>query len=356
MRLLNLVTCAGTGLLIRNAAALPIFGLGDKFSNYVKGAIEKGKKELGEIPGIDGTAVLEEIPGLDLGKKGVPLKDASLVNTFKLMSQYSAAAYCFKNHDNTIGDKVTCPAGNCPLVEAADTKSLAEFQDFPGTDVTGFVAVDKSNKMVVVSFRGSLSPANFATDLNFAPTATDLCAGCTAHSGFWQSWVDARPGVMAAVRNVSATYPNFKLVTTGHSLGGAIATLAAAQLRNEGKSVAMYSFGAPRVAPERLSQFISNQPGGNFRITFGQDLVPRLPPSLFKYVHISPEYFIEKNRRTSKGDVQPSDVSMLEGSTNFWGNRKFVVPILLPHVEYFGDICGCVTDQILDLKIDVEFA
>lgn len=41
-------------------------------------------------------------------------------------AQYSAAAYCTNNHNST-GDNLTCPAGNCPRVESADTVTTDEF-------------------------------------------------------------------------------------------------------------------------------------------------------------------------------------------------------------------------------------
>ncbi|KAL1648480.1 hypothetical protein SLS58_002235 [Diplodia intermedia] len=50
-----------------------------------------------------------------------------LFDTFKLMSQYAAAAYCPDNND-TPNTKVTCNTGNCPLVEAADATTVSEFE------------------------------------------------------------------------------------------------------------------------------------------------------------------------------------------------------------------------------------
>lgn len=70
---------------------------------------------------------------------------------------------------------------------------------------------------------------------------TDICADCTAHDGFWKSWVEARTGVLAAVKTAVNANPNYQLIVTGHSLGGAIATLAAAQLRNDGYSATLVS-------------------------------------------------------------------------------------------------------------------
>lgn len=48
------------------------------------------------------------------------------LNTFKLMSQYAAAAYCASNYDSP-GDQIQCAAGNCPEVEAADSSTAIEY-------------------------------------------------------------------------------------------------------------------------------------------------------------------------------------------------------------------------------------
>jgi hypothetical protein len=52
--------------------------------------------------------------------------DEQLFATFNLMEQYSSAAYCSNNY-NSSGDKVICSAGNCDMVQAADTITLVEF-------------------------------------------------------------------------------------------------------------------------------------------------------------------------------------------------------------------------------------
>lgn len=47
---------------------------------------------------------------------------------------------------------------------------------------------------------------------------------------------------MAAIMAAADDYPDYTLVLTGHSLGAAIATLAASNLRNEGYTAALVSY------------------------------------------------------------------------------------------------------------------
>jgi predicted lipase len=239
-----------------------------------------------------------------------------------------------------------------------DAKVLRLSRDETSTDVTGYVAVDHTNKLIIVSFRGSTTIDAWITNFDFGTTNTDICSGCTAHRGFWNSWVDARDRVTPAVKQASSTFPNYKVTVVGHSLGAAIASLAAAQLRNYGLTVALYNFGSPRIGGTKISTYISNQPGGNFRMTHNNDPVPKLPLLTMGYVHISPEYYISK---PNKQDVKAGDISVYNGAINlFQGNQAWLSVDVEAHRWYFGSMYTCDAKQskrgvleIRDLEEDV---
>lgn len=65
----------------------------------------------------------------------------------------------------------------------------------------------------------------------------DLCPDCQAANGFWKSWTESRDPILAAINASQKFFPQNRVVVTGHSLGGAIATLAAAALRKSGHKV-----------------------------------------------------------------------------------------------------------------------
>jgi pimeloyl-ACP methyl ester carboxylesterase len=104
----------------------------------------------------------------------------------------------------------------------------------PGTDASGFVAIDYTNQLIVVAFRGTASLLGWIIDLSLNRVPTTICNGCGAHQGFWASWLSVRDAIFNTVRDAVAANPGFSVVCTGHSLGGAIASLAAADLRNTG--------------------------------------------------------------------------------------------------------------------------
>ncbi|KAJ4413210.1 hypothetical protein N0V91_000184 [Didymella pomorum] len=255
------------------------------------------------------------------------------------MSQYASATYCSSNF-NSPGTPITCDGGNCPLVEAADDETVLEYSKTETlTDVTGFLALDHTNKLIVISFRGSQSLDNWLTNLDFGFTDTDICNGCSAHSGFYQSWLDARDAVIPAVRATVKQYPTYTISVTGHSLGGAIAPFAAAQLRNLGFTVSLYTFGSPRIGGSAISSYISNQPGGNYRVTHYNDPVPRVPLLAMGYVHLSPEYYIGTK---NKVDVKAGDFQVIQGSISlFKGNSAWLLTDVEAHRWYFTRMYDC---------------
>jgi len=71
-------------------------------------------------------------------------------------------------------------------------------------------------------------------------------------------------------------YSELALYITGHSLGGAIATVATKRLKHIGGHAATYTFGAPRVGNE---DWVATIKTPVYRIVNSADIVPMLPPN-----------------------------------------------------------------------------
>jgi pimeloyl-ACP methyl ester carboxylesterase len=164
---------------------------------------------------------------------------------------------------------------------------------------------------------------------------------------------------MPAVKTASSTFPTYKITVVGHSLGGAIASLAAASLRNSGLGVGLYTFGSPRIGGSKICSYITNQPGGNFRVTHWSDPVPKVPLLTMGYVHISPEYYINKG---NDQEVKAGDVMVYPGAVNlFQGNQAWLKIDINAHRWYFESMYSCdakskrgSTLRIRDVEGDVE--
>ncbi|KAJ6134015.1 hypothetical protein N7523_000337 [Penicillium sp. IBT 18751x] len=261
---------------------------------------------------------------------------------FKLWVQYAAASYCEANYAGQVGAKLGCWAGNCPQVEAADTKIVYDFSNTTATDTAGYIAVDNTNKAVILAFRGSYSVRNWIADVEFPYTDPGLCDGCEAEFGFWSSWAVVRDDIMKNLNEVVSANSDYELIVVGHSLGAGVATLAAADIRGRGHpSAKLYAYASPRVANPALAKFITDQ-NNNYRFTHTNDPVPKLPLIAMGYVHVSPEYYITSGNNVT---VTTGDIQVLDGEVNVQGNTGTGVPTIeafSAHHWYFERADGCI--------------
>ncbi|EPB72788.1 triacylglycerol lipase [Ancylostoma ceylanicum] len=76
-------------------------------------------------------------------------------------------------------------------------------------------------------------------------------------------------------------YANYKATFTGHSLGGALAALAAARTAKQGyrrsDQIMIYTFGEPRVGDETFASNFDALIPNSYRVVFRRDIVPHLP-------------------------------------------------------------------------------
>jgi predicted lipase len=73
---------------------------------------------------------------------------------------------------------------------------------------------------------------------------------------------------------------NGTAVLTGHSLGGALAQLAAVELAQQGYNISLMTFGSPRVGDGTFANIINSLVSQNFRVTHWRDPVVHVPLAL----------------------------------------------------------------------------
>jgi hypothetical protein len=133
----------------------------------------------------------------------------------------------------------------------------------------GFVAAQKS--VAIVAFRGTVSIGNALTDIETALIHHDIFPGLI-HCGFARAVDAVYPTVRMLLTGLDRNMP---IWVTGHSLGGALATLVAHRLVNEGLPVrAVYSYGSPRPGDRNFRNAYRLH---NYRFVNDNDLVPHLP-------------------------------------------------------------------------------
>ena len=117
------------------------------------------------------------------------------------------------------------------------------------------------------------------------------------HRGFQSALMDVWPAMRARLAN----YPQRPLWLTGHSLGGAMATLAAAQLADADESfIGVYTFGSPRCGGKKFSRVYEIEAGArSHRVHNNSDIVTRFPTRQMNYRHVGRLAYI-----TESGEIK----------------------------------------------------
>lgn len=150
-------------------------------------------------------------------------------------------------------------------------------------DTQGFIASNQTS--VVVAFRGTYSFTDFVTDSMFFLKPIEKDGKIRAHTGF----VNALDAVYAEVEKKLQGFIGKKdLYFTGHSLGGALATLASYRISQKFHSAdpKQYVFGCPPVGDVNLANYFEKMDSNT--ITIVNDPVSSIGPwtGLYKPVDV----------------------------------------------------------------------
>jgi hypothetical protein len=239
---------------------------------------------------------------------------------------------------------------------------------------TGNGGGDIGSRAIIVAFRGTYSITNTIVDLSTVPQEyvpypapgdgedgdpgrdRPECHNCTVHMGFWESWKNARKEVIPTLEKLREEYPDYPIYLVGHSLGGAVASLAALELKvaKRWDNVIVTTFGEPRVGNSGLVRFLDEAFGLNDesnleerlyrRVTHYNDPVPLLPLGEWGYRSHGGEVFITKeNLSPSETDlhmcVGDSDQSCSAGAdSGDWEVPAAEVEMLRVDIETSADV------------------
>jgi hypothetical protein len=181
-------------------------------------------------------------------------------------------------------------------IQFTDCKFFESTGHPDGRGSHGLLALDEVAKLAVLSFRGT--DADDPTDLgdDFSACPEDWPAGGKVHTGFACALLEIWKGELGAEAAIKLL-DGYTLLFTGHSLGAAMATLAAS-LRTP-KS--LYTFGSPRVGDADF--VVALEKLDNYRYVDCCDLVARVPPeALFGYAHLGWPYYIDLARAVKQRD------------------------------------------------------
>ncbi|WP_417442092.1 lipase family protein [Idiomarina sp.] len=154
-------------------------------------------------------------------------------------------------------------------LEILDAKLIGTF-DSKGTQAL----MIKTNKFLVLSFRGTEVAELKDIKTDAAANLVKCVTEGKVHSGFHEAF----NLIEVDINEQLAQYPKLPLFITGHSLGGALATLAAKRITHTGGNAACYTFGAPRVSDDK---WLMTMKTPIYRVVNSSDGVTMVAPRSF---------------------------------------------------------------------------
>lgn len=172
------------------------------------------------------------------------------------------------------------------LKNLAPNGKVHTFIDDPISDIQIGITINHDLKHFAIVFRGSESIKDWYYDLQVYKH--NLKDDIWVHSGFYnQLHTDnIHLCIIQKIKCILDSHPDFKIYVTGHSLGGALATLFGYMLSFEFDNlITVVSFASPRIGNKPWKKsFESKQNLVHFRVTNNRDLITATPT--INYYHV----------------------------------------------------------------------
>jgi hypothetical protein len=218
------------------------------------------------------------------------------------------------------------------------------------TGAYAMITMNHDLQAIFLSFRGTKSLKNAITDIfvwysesdwelhrpGFFSLDSGFSRDMKVHYGFEKLYLSVREQLQTPLNEYAKMYPEYSIIFTGHSLGAALATLAAVdfyQLYGFENRIWLYAYARPRVGNKSWADYVDQLPFADriYRITRKGDPIPHLPSNLiFGYTHCKQQYQItdEGGVFKCKNDEKSGESSACLNDILYLNPTK--------HSQYFG--------------------
>ncbi|WP_044478809.1 lipase family protein [Paenibacillus antibioticophila] len=172
----------------------------------------------------------------------------------------------------------------------------------------GFIL--ESSEEIIIAFRGTSSAQDWISDFIASQKRYPYLKGpLYTHKGFTDIYASSRNKLIASIRKLPTSK---KLYITGHSLGGALATLCALDLaaNTSFTSIQLFTFGSPRVGDPAFSKACAQYLSDSYRIANLFDIVPLAPPNVYKPPRQEEVYYFNHVKSRWMLEFQNGSVSL----------------------------------------------
>uniref|UniRef100_A0A6T6NJ98 Fungal lipase-type domain-containing protein n=1 Tax=Rhodosorus marinus TaxID=101924 RepID=A0A6T6NJ98_9RHOD len=174
------------------------------------------------------------------------------------------------------------------------------------TDIQAMVG--KTATRLVVAFRGTKTLRNMKLDVKISwsqvvnvfkvleDNTAHNCKRAKVHTGFSKAYKGISSQLKSKLLD-SGVAKSLPILVTGHSLGGALATLFAFDLvlddPDVGKRLSVTTFGSPKVGNNYFRKMYDERVRCHWRVELAPDMITRLP--LAPYVHVGKQALVTES-------------------------------------------------------------
>ena len=189
---------------------------------------------------------------------------------------------------NIINTLKLCDISKIALLDLSKNSpsgKLHTFIDDKVSDIQVGITINDIDKRICIVFRGSESIKDWCHNMNMRKI--DIKDNIKVHKGFYNQLYNngVYDKLLLEVKELLIKNHEYSLYLTGHSLGGALATLCGFMFSQELKNkITVISFASPRVGNlEWMKEFEKQENLIHYRITNDRDIITVVPA--YKYYH-----------------------------------------------------------------------
>lgn len=231
---------------------------------------------------------------------------------------------------------------NCRRLDMTDTQMV-------------FLERPKVNELVL-AFRGTCEVNDIVSDIQARKRNYRVCSRVqgsrgNVHRGIYKAWSRVQDTVLDVVKKRVAQGIN-KILVTGHSLGGALATFCSLAIKEQVQGnyqLKCYTFGSAVTGDKKFREYYKCMVPDNFGIVYDKDIVPLLGSSNPDLGYRHPGIYVHVNDNglwinPAKGDVvEDGTVTLLHDKVN----DHFAVEYLLAmHFHQASTATASVKDKL----------
>ena len=237
---------------------------------------------------------------------------------------------------------------------------------------TAVVAVSNLNREIVLSYRGTAHNLQLLDQVLAALLIPKMKMGKgSIHAYFLNAFEALIPCARERLEMMIQMYPDYTLTISGHSLGGAMASISAFNLSRENfgassnSGIRLFTYGHPRVGDKVFSAEHDKVVPDSWRIVHRKDIVPHVPHCLpscdsggdsTNYHHGTEVFYDVENMTNPSARYKicqaNHDITCSRKYTQFfsWDSPVFdPVARYSDHLRYFGISVGSHCNNLLGI-------